>query len=192
MTKVLFIGVTTAFVLELPADVRPVVQFLHATGWRLNEALTLAWDQIDWEGQVIRVSGNQTKGGDDRVFPFGMAPDLKALLEARLAARDGVFVFHRNGKRIVTFIKTWRSACKRAGLVDRLVHDLRRTAARNFRRAGVDEGTIMKLCGWKTRSMFGRYTVIDEIDLAEAVAKRARFNGTPAAQSEPSAASNIL
>jgi len=37
---------------------------------------------------------------------------------------------------------------------------------------GVSEGEIMKLCGWKTRAMFDRYNVIDEADLAEAVAKR--------------------
>ncbi len=37
-----------------------------------------------------------------------------------------------------------------------LLHDLRRTAARDFRRAGVSEGKIMKLCGWQTRSMFDR------------------------------------
>src|SRR3989442_5787840 len=61
---------------------------------------------------------------------------------------------------------------KRADVPGRLVHDLRRTAARDFRRAGVSEGEIMKLCGWETRSMFDRYNVIDEADLAAAVAKR--------------------
>ena len=154
-------GEFAAVLLELPQDVRPGVEFLHATGWRLNEALTLTWDQIDWEGLVITISGDKTKGEDDRVFPFGAAPDLKALLEARLKAREGVFVFHRSGRRIKTFIKSWRAACRRAGVTGRLVHDLRRTAARNFRRAGIDEGTIMKLCGWKTRAMFDRYNVID-------------------------------
>jgi hypothetical protein len=41
----------------------------------------------------------------------------------------------------------------------------------------VSEGEIMKLCGWPTRSMFDRYNVIDEADLAAAVAKR--FAPTP-------------
>ena len=73
-------------------------------------------------------------------------------------------------------------ACKRGGLAGRLVHDLRRTAARDFRRLGVSEGEIMKLCGWRTRTMFDRYNIIDEADLAAAGAKR--FNGKVAAKSE--------
>jgi hypothetical protein len=42
----------------------------------------------------------------------------------------------------------------------------------------------MALCGWMTRAMLDRYNVVDEADLAAAVAKR--YNGTLAAQSEGS------
>ena len=83
-------------------------------------------------------------------------------------------MFHRDGQPlgIGAIRSAWKRATKRAGLAGRLVHDLRRTAARDFRRAGVSEGEVMKLCGWETRSMFDRYNVIDEQDLARAVAKR--------------------
>jgi len=147
--------------------------------------LGLTWDAIDWEGQVIRLAAIDTKGDAARLFPFGFAPELKQLLEAQWKARDGVFVFHRDGERIEgsTLRSGWKRAAKRAGLEGRLVHDLRRSAARDLRRAGVSEGEIMKLCGWRTRSMFDRYNIIDEADLARAVARRFAGNGNVAATS---------
>ena len=63
-------------------------------------------------------------------------------------------------------------------------------AARDFRRASVSEGEIMKLCGWRTRSMFDRYNIIDEADLARAVAKRFGANDTVKRQSAPSTESS--
>jgi hypothetical protein len=136
-----------------------------------------------------------TKGGEARLFPFGLAAELKALIEARWKARDGRFVFHRDGQRIgVGALRSaWRSVCLRSGLAVkdlvtkkvkllRIVHDLRRSAARDFRRLGVSEGEIMKLCGWPTRAMFDRYNIINEADLAAAVAKR--FTGKVVAKSE--------
>jgi integrase len=167
-------GEFAALLLELPAYLRPMIRFLRMTGWRKSEALGLTWDQVDWEGQVLRLEATQTKGGDARVFPFGLAEEITQLLEERWGLRDGLFVFHRGGKRIKTFRRAWTRACRKAGLEGRLVHDLRRTAARDFRKQGVSEGEIMKLCGWKTRAMFDRYNIIDEADLAQAVAKRFR------------------
>jgi len=174
-----------ALQIELPAYLRPVIQFARLTGWRVHkEVLLLVWAAVDWEGQVIRLSASDTKGGEARLFPFGQAPELKALLEAQWAARDGsLLVFHRRGKRIRDFRTAWEGACVRAGLgtrdpvtkrvtLARIPHDLRRSAARDLRRAGVSEGEIMRLCGWRTRSMFDRYNIIDEADLAAAVAKR--------------------
>jgi len=51
-----------------------------------------------------------------------------------------------------------------------LVHDLRRTAARTM----IPEKQIMLIAGWKTRSMFDRYHIVDERDIQEAGKKLAR------------------
>ena len=109
--------------------------------------------------------------------------ELRTLLLDRLCARQGLLVFHRKGRPVGDFRKVCARATKAAGVPDRLFHDLRRTAARDFRRTGVREGEIMRLCGWKTRDMFDRYNIIDAADLSRAVAKRFEDNGTGTAQS---------
>ena len=65
-----------------------------------------------------------------------------------------------------------------------MFHDLRRTAARNLRRAGVSEGVIMKIGGWKTRSVFDRYDLHDRSDTEDAMI---RLTAKEKAQSEQKA-----
>jgi integrase len=48
-------------------------------------------------------------------------------------------------------------------------HDLRRSAAKAARRAGVPESVVMKMGGWKTAAMFRRYAIDSSSDQRAAV-----------------------
>jgi hypothetical protein len=72
---------------------------------------------------------------------------------------------------------------KYSGLI---IHDTRRTAARNFRRAGVAEKVIMEIGGWKTRSVFERYNIVDQADVREALRKLEQQRAEAAPESHDS------
>jgi hypothetical protein len=52
---------------------------------------------------------------------------------------------------------------------------MRRSAARALRRAGVPESVIMKMGGWKTRSMFERYNIQNKRGQQDAVVSLERY-----------------
>jgi hypothetical protein len=75
------------------------------------------------------------------------------------------------GQPLLSFRKRFNEACRAAGCPGRLLHDFRRTGVRNLNRAGVPETVAMKITGHKTRSVFDRYDITSEEDLADATRK---------------------
>jgi len=88
---------------------------------------------------------------------------------------DCVYVFHRDGHRLVDYRKAFRAACRAAGFSGLVPHDLRRSGARNAVRSGVPERVVMDLGGWRTRSVFDRYNITSEADLADAVERISEY-----------------
>lgn len=168
---------------HLPHDIGQLVLFYYYTGWRRSEATNLRWANISFERQEIRLFPSETKNGKGRVFP--MTPHLLELLTEQREHTDKLerekdtlipWVFHRNGHQIIAFNKDWEKATKAAGLAGRIVHDFRRTAVRNLLRQGVTERQAMQMIGHQTRSIFDRYHIISESDIADACKKMGEFD----------------
>jgi integrase len=158
-----------------------VVRFCYITGWRSSsEEFSLRWSQVDLKNGFVRLEPGTTKNKEGRTFP--LTPELRALLEQRLEytrrcerTQDRIipYVFHRKGQPIQGMRRSWKTACEKAGVSGRLLHDLRRSAVRNLERAGVSRSVAMKMTGRKTESVYRRYAIVSESDLREAAAKLA-------------------
>jgi hypothetical protein len=132
-------------------------------------------DSPFWKHPRVRLRAEHSKNKRPRVVM--LRRELRALLERRAARRrlECTFVFHRDGKRLGDFRKAWRTACKAAGIVGCLFHDLRRSAVRNMVRAQVPERVAMAVSGHKTRAVFDRYNIVSEDDLAAAAERTAAY-----------------
>src|SRR5262249_27607182 len=164
------------------ADVADAAEFAYLTCLRRGNALGALWSWFTLRvedgavlGGSVRLPGAVTK--NKQPLPLVLTGHLLGLgaRRWRLRVPECPHVFHRDGRAIRDFRATWTAACEAVGLPRLLFHDLRRSGARNYRRAQVTEDVIMRIGGWKTKSMFARYNVVDERDLAEAATRLSGF-----------------
>ena len=136
------------------------------------------------EGDYISLPASHSKNNRARILP--LRGELRAILLRALAARsphtDLVFHHGRCAAPLADFRRAWHSATTRAGAPGLLLHDLRRSAIRNFVRAGVRESVAMALSGHRTRSVFDRYNITDNADLISAVEAVSNANDPRSAQ----------
>ena len=148
---------------------RTLVECGATIGWRHQELISLRVKQVDLKHRILRLEPGTTKNKEGREAP--MTDTMLQLLTACVESKEpDAYVFTRpNGKPVRDFRVTWQNACDRAGVPGLLFHDLRRTAARNLRRAGLSESMIKQIGGWKTTSVFHRYAIVNRQDMATAM-----------------------
>jgi integrase len=180
----------------LPDDLRPVARLAYTTAMRCGEVCNLEWERVDLTGRgEIRLTAEDTKTGEGRTVPLlHMLPILRIM---RAKHPKDQFVFGGD-KPLGDFRKRWHTACVKAGVgkfvcrecendafdaeerctkckgteqkyQGRTFHDMRRSAVRNFVRAGVSEKVAMSISGHKTRSVFDRYNITATNDLHDAM-----------------------
>ncbi len=168
----------------LPEPYQDFLDVIYYSGWRKHEVWGLQWDEVDLAGGVIRLPPARSKTRTGRVLPI--SSPLADVLTRRLARRgEGVRVFGRDGVTVRAWRRAWPEACRRAGVPGKLLHDCRRTAARNLVRAGIPERVAMTLTGHKTRCVFDRYNIVNERELAEAGERLAVYLGAKTSLAGP-------
>jgi integrase len=162
----------------LPDNLRDPVSFLYLTSWRCGAMRTLQWRDIELSESGGRILLRAENSKTCRAQALPLAGNLLALIQGAAAKRkiDCPFVFHRDGKQIRDFRKAWTTACTAIGMPNLLIHDLRRSGIRNLVRAGVPEVVAMAISGHRTRSIFDRYNIASESDLAAAMASIASYH----------------
>lgn len=184
----------------LPEWVQPVTDFAFITGWRKSEILGLQWKQVDFKAGNVRLEPGTTKNREARQFPF--ISELQSVLERQKEIHDELvrkgkispWVFpYKRGQKLGEFKHSWKTACRKAGLPGKLMHDFRRTAVRNLVRAAIPEAVAMKLTGHRTRSIFDRYNIVSEADLFEAAARLEAFSAKvqPKSGQKPDVGQNL-
>ena len=95
------------------------------------------------------------------------------LWQERRLDTQRVFLYKEKPVRVVK--KAFDKACRRAGIRNLRLHDLRHTASTNLRRAGVDATTAMKIVGHKSERMHRRYNTVEPEDPRRAVSQQATY-----------------
>jgi integrase len=150
---------------------RALVETAVTYGWRVGELLNLRVRQVDLARPTIRLEPGETKNREGREVVIASSTLLELLRQCVTGKDQDDHVFTRGDKPVRDFRKRWENLCTAAGVPGLLFHDLRRTAARNLRAAGVPEEIIMRIAGWKTAGVFRRYAIVSQADVRDALHK---------------------
>ncbi|NCC61284.1 MAG: DUF4102 domain-containing protein [Verrucomicrobiae bacterium] len=116
------------------------IRLLILTGARLNEILTLKWDEVDLKNKQIRLGDSKT--GAKSIYLS--APARKVLSEIPKIEENPYVICGRFGdSHLVNLTKPWKIIRKRAGMPDLRLHDLRH----NFASTAVVTGHHLKIVG---------------------------------------------
>ncbi len=178
---------------------RLFLEIAYSFGWRKSEILNLRVGQVSLAARTIRLDPGATKNGEGR--EVSMTTRIYVLASQAIAGKaKGDCLFTReDGHPVRDMRDAWQSLCVRTGLGSLvcadckepvslsaeececggckrrysglIIHDLRRSGARQLRRAGVPESVVQKIGGWKTASMFRRYAIVSDADIRSAISR---------------------
>lgn len=137
-----------------------IVRLAIDTGLRRAEIAGIRLEDLDLDAQVVRVLG---KGRRVRTVPFGAK--ASSAIDRYLRVRPS----HRDALQPELWLGRWgpvrpngiaqilEARARAAGLRGFHVHALRHTFSHLWRLAGGGDDELMRIAGWRSRSMLSRY-----------------------------------
>lgn len=138
-----------------------MIRMLIDAGGRRAEFAAMTLADVDLHGGAVRVLG---KGRRERILPLGKkairALDryLRRRAQHRAADSEALWLGHAGPLTHAGVYQIVRKRGKQAGLGSIHTHQLRHSFATAWLDGGGSEGDLMRLAGWKSRSMVDRYT----------------------------------
>jgi len=109
-----------------------IILALH-TGCRSGEMLGLQWSDIDLNNRLIYLKAEKTKSGKGRSIPLNDHAFQSLVMRKKFSSDncpESPWVFcNKNGTKISSVKKSFKTACVKANIEDFRIHDMRHTCA---------------------------------------------------------------